>query len=124
MQSAADARRAVSEQVDLNRARRSLAGCQERFRRVEEVFSSALFSYERLQDLARFGRERRGEWPSWAATVKLGIERCRKPADGSRAAIGECWQELAEHAGASISVQATNIGQITRSAAPAEVSES
>jgi hypothetical protein len=122
--SAGEAQRAVSEQVDLNRARRSLAACQEKFRRVEEVFSGALFSYERLRELARFGRERRGEWPSWAAMVKLGIERCQKPADRVCDAIAECWQEIAEHAGSSISVQATNIGQITHPAEAAEARES
>ena len=124
LQAAAEAQRAVGEQVDMNRARRSLAGCQEKFRRVEEVFANRLFSYERLKDLARLGRERRGEWPSWAATVKVGVERCRKPADGARDALAECWQEIAERAGASISVQATNIGQIAGPADTGGVRES
>lgn len=116
---AVEAHRAVEEQVDLSRARRALAACQEKFRRVEDTFSTNLFAYERVKDLTRFGRERRGEWPAWAAMVRVGIEHCRKPAGQVRDSIIECWQEMAERGGPSISVHATNIGQIAASA-PAE----
>lgn len=123
LRSASDAHRAVGEQVDMNRARRSLVKCQEKFRRVDEVLSGSLFSYERMKDLVRFGRERRGEWPSWAATVKSAIDSCRMPADDARDAIAECWQEIAERTGTSISVQATNVGQVTGVAEGAETKE-
>lgn len=123
MEAASEAEVAVGGQVDLNQARQSLTVCQERFRRIEKVFSTNLVSYERMKDLAAFGNERRGEWPSWAATVKLGIEHCRKPLDESRNSLAECWQELAERGGGtSVSVKTTNIGQ--QITAPADAGKS
>jgi hypothetical protein len=124
LEAAKEAEAAVGEQGDLNLARRSLTACQERFRRIEKVFSTNLVSYERMKDLASFGSERRGEWPSWVATVKLGIEHCRKPLDESRNALAECWQELAERAGGtSVSVRTTNIGQQITAPADAAAGE-
>ncbi len=106
------AERAVGHPVDLEKARHALGIAQERFRRIDEVFSSNLASYERLSDLASFGNERRGEWPSWVTSVRQSIEHCRQPLDEARNALAECWQEIAERAGAaSVSVRTTNIGQ-------------
>src|SRR5690242_13491536 len=49
--SAVQARKAVNAPMDLDRARRALTRCQERFHRVEQLFASELFSYEKLSDL-------------------------------------------------------------------------
>jgi hypothetical protein len=106
------AERAVSHPLDLDRARHELAACQERVQRMDGVFSANLVAYERMKDLASFGSERRGEWPSWVTSVKRGIEHCRQPLSGSRERLVECWQDIAERAGTtSISVRTTNIGQ-------------
>jgi hypothetical protein len=115
---AAEAHGAVGRDVDLNRARRALAVCQEKFRRIENVFSASLFSDDRRKALTRFGRERRGEWPSWAATVRLGIEHCRKPVDEVRNRIFECLNDIADRAGGT-SVSISNIAQQNTSPAGA-----
>jgi hypothetical protein len=108
---ALNARRAVGHPVDLDRARRSLTLCQERFHRIEQQFASDLVSYEKLKELARLGNERRA-WLPWASTVKQGIELCRPPLEQTSAALASCWQELAERLGTmNISMQATNVGQ-------------
>jgi hypothetical protein len=104
-------RRAVGHPVDLDRARRALTLCQERFHRIEQQFASDLVSYEKLKELARLGNERR-EWLPWAGAVKQGIEQCRQPMEQTSGALASCWQELAERLGTmSISMQATNVGQ-------------
>jgi len=106
------AERAVTHPVDLDKARHELAACQERLRRIDQVYSANVVSYERMKDLASFGSERRGEWPSWVTSVKQGIEHCRQPLEGIREKLAECWQDMAERAGTtSISVRTTNIGQ-------------
>jgi hypothetical protein len=98
--------------VDIDRARHALTGCQEKFQRVEQAFSAKLVSYESMKDLTRFGRERRGEWRSWVAAVKQGIERCRPPLQGAAEALVDCWKEIAERVGmTSVSVCTTSIGQ-------------
>jgi hypothetical protein len=108
---ALNARRAVGHPKDLDRARRSLTLCQERFHRIEQRFASELVSYEKLKELARFGNERRA-WLPWASTVKRGIEQCRSPLEQTSAALARCWQELAERAGTtSISVRNAIVGQ-------------
>jgi hypothetical protein len=119
LQAAADAQRAVAAPVDLDRARRALATCQEHLQKAEKTFASDLVSYDRQKDLTAFGSERRGEWPSWVTSVKQGIEYCRKPLEGVRRSLDECSQDIAERAGmTALSVQA--IGNIVaeRSSAP------
>jgi hypothetical protein len=118
------AERGVGHPPDLDQARRQLAECQERLQRMDRVFSENLVSYERMKDLSSFGSERRGEWPSWVATVKKGIEHCRLPLENSRARLAECWQDMAERAGTtSISVRATAIGQKIAAPQPAAEAE-
>jgi hypothetical protein len=109
--SAVEARKAVGHPIDLDRARRAMTHCQERFHRVEQLFASELVSYEKLKELARLGNERRA-WIPWASTVKLGIEQCREPIEQTSTSLAACWAELAERLGmVNISMQATNVGQ-------------
>lgn len=106
------AQKAVSAQIDLDRARRALAKCQENFHRVEQQFSTELVSYEKLKDLASLGSTRGGEWVHWANSMKHGIEQCRGPLEETANALTACWQELAERVGTTnISVSTRNIGQ-------------
>jgi hypothetical protein len=108
---ALNARKALGHPPDLDRARRALTLCQERFHRIEQQFASDLVSYEMLKELARLGNERRA-WLPWASAVKQGIEQCRQPLEQTSTALASCWQELAERLGTmNISVQATNVGQ-------------
>jgi hypothetical protein len=111
----ADARegqQATTHPVDLDRARRALTTCQERFNRISQRFSSDLVCYERIAELTRFGRKRGGEWRAWAASVKQALDRCQQPLYALSQTLFRCWQEIAERVGmTSVSVQATNIGQ-------------
>jgi hypothetical protein len=108
---ALNARKALGHPPDLDRARRALTLCQERFHRVEQQFASDLVSYEKLTELARLSNERRA-WLPWTSTVKQGIEQCRRPLAEVSRTLARCWLEIAEHAGAtSVSVRTTNIGQ-------------
>jgi len=93
---ALSARPALDHPPDLDRARRELTLCRERFRHLEKDFASGLASSGKLEELASLGHERGGEWRSWGAAVKLGIEHCRDPLEESSKALAECWQELAE----------------------------
>lgn len=109
--SAVQARKAIGYPVDLERARRALTLCQERFHRVEQLFATELVSYEKLTELARLGSERRA-WIPWTSTVKLGIEQCRQPIEQTSRALAACWGELAERLGmVNITMRATNVGQ-------------
>lgn len=104
---AVQARKAVSAPTDLDRSRRALTRCQERFHRVEQLFAAELASYEKLTDLTRLGNERRA-WQPWADMVKVGIEHCREPMEQASRALAACWGELAERLGMlNISVKAT-----------------
>jgi len=108
---AVQARQAVTNHPDLDRARKFLAICQERFNQFERDFPTLLSSYKQLTELARLAIER-PEWTHWAASMKQGIEDCREPMAAVRMAIAACWQELAERVGMnSVSVNNTSIGQ-------------
>jgi len=116
--SAMHARKAAGHPTDLDRARRTVTLCQERFHRIEQQFSSDLVSYEKLKELARLGNARRA-WSPWASAVKHGIEQCREPLEAVSLALASCWQEIAERVGAlNVSVHATNIGQQIAAAVP------
>jgi hypothetical protein len=104
--------KAVAPPIDLDKARQALSMCQEKFPRIERVFSENLLLYERVKDLTSFGSERRGEWLSWVTSVKQGIDHCRQPIENAGQALAACWQEIAERVGmTSVSVRTTNIGQ-------------
>jgi hypothetical protein len=106
------AEKAVGSPLDLDRARRALAKCQENFHRVEQQFANELVSYEKLKNLASLGNERGGEWKAWAGGMKDAIEQGRQPLEETSKALAACWQELAERLGmTNVSVNATNIGQ-------------
>jgi len=109
---ALNAQRGVAPPMDLDRARRALGTCQERILDIEKQFSNDLASYEKLWELVRLGNERGDEWLAWAGGMKQGIEECRQPLEDLSRTVARCWQEIAEHAGAtSVSVRTTNIGQ-------------
>jgi hypothetical protein len=106
---ALNARKAVGHPLDLDRARRALTICQERFHRIEQQFAGDLVSYEKLKELARLGNARRA-WLPWSSTVKQGIEQCQTPREQTSAALAACWQELVEHSGTT-SISVKNTGQ-------------
>jgi hypothetical protein len=112
LEQADQGQRAVGHPTDLDAARGALAGCQDRFHRIEQVFGANFLSYDRINELTKFGGERGGEWPSWVTTVKQGIEHCKGPLDRAGTALAECWEEMAGRAGlTTISVCTTNIAQ-------------
>jgi chromosome segregation ATPase len=112
IQAAGEAQQAAGYPLDMEQARRALTQCQEQFHKFEQSFNANLVSYERMKDLMTFGRERRGEWPSWVASVKQGIDQCKEPVEEASRHLAECWEELAERAGImSVSLKTTNIGQ-------------
>ena len=117
------AERAVAAPLDLERARQSLAKCQEGFRQVEQQYANDLVSYEKVKQLVILASERGGEWKPWAGSMKDAVQECREPLEQVAKALVACWNELAERLGmTNVSVNATNIGQqIT--ATPAQVSD-
>jgi hypothetical protein len=58
----ADGEQAVGNAPDMYRARRALTAFQEHLNRLAQQFSCELVSYERINELTRFGRRRGGEW--------------------------------------------------------------
>jgi hypothetical protein len=104
------AEKAVGAPMDMDRARRALAACQENFHRLQQQFSNELVSYERLKDLASLGSDRGGEWKPWAVSMKDAIEQGRPPLEETSKALAACWQELVEHSGTT-SISVTTTGQ-------------
>jgi cyanate lyase len=106
---------AVGQSLDLDRARRALITCQERFHRFAAEFSHDLASCERMADLASVARERGRDWASWVKVVKQGLAQCQALVEEGREALFLCWQDLSERLGtASVSVRNTSIGQLAK----------
>lgn len=102
-----------SEQdFDGNLARQALVSCQDQFNRQMHRFLFDLVSYEKVSQLLRLGRERGGEWQTWAKGIKMELESCQQHLYLTNQALFRCWVEIAECVGmTSVSVRATNIGQ-------------
>ena len=92
----ADAVRAVSYPLDLERAYQALIVSQDRFHLIRHGFYNELISYENLSVLSAFASERAGEWPGWIAMVKSGLEDCREAMEKVDRSLAESWQEVAE----------------------------
>jgi hypothetical protein len=102
----------LDQRIDVERSRRELTNCQERFNRIAHRFSSDLLSYERIAELKRLGRQRQGEWLAWAKSVKQALDACKQPLYDVSQTLFSCWQEMTARPGLiSLSVQATNVGQ-------------
>jgi hypothetical protein len=104
------AEKTVELPLDLDRARRALARCQDNFLRVERQFSNDLVSYEKLKNLTSLGVDRGGEWKAWTGSMKDAIEQARQPIEETSRALAACWQELVEHNGTT-SISLVNTGQ-------------
>lgn len=100
------------DEFDANVARQALVVCQGLFNQQMHRFLVDLVSYERVAQLLQFGRERGGEWQTWAKGIKLELESCQQHLFLTSQVLFRCWVELAEWIGmTSISVRATNVGQ-------------
>jgi hypothetical protein len=109
---AADTRTALGPPLNFDQVRRLMTTCHERFNDLSQRFVSELLAYERIDELKQLGRERRGGWQAWSDEVTRSIGRCREPWHEANQALFLCWREIAERVGmASVSVQATSIGQ-------------
>jgi hypothetical protein len=116
LQSAEGGYRSALPPVDLDRARRELTACHESYIRLSRRFKDDLTRYERVADLAGIGRRRGRAWGLWAFNVKSGLDRCQQPLFDVDEALLACWREIGERVGmTSVSVQATNIGQVMTS---------
>lgn len=114
--------RALAGQQDLHCARRQLTICQDRYNRITHKFSLDLVAYERIAEINRLGRERGGEWRTWASSVKTSLDACQQPLYDVNQALFHCWQEIADRVSTtSISVQATSIGQQVKVSENAEL---
>ena len=103
---------AVIPTLQLDEARRALTACHERFYQIQHHYASDLTCYERIAELHRFGRERKGAWQRWTSDVKAALDRCQTPLYNLDHTLLHCWHEITERAGLlSVSVQTTSIGQ-------------
>jgi hypothetical protein len=120
---AREAANAIAENAqELNQVRRSLTVSQQGFSRLDDGLAE-FNSYDRIAELVKFGRGRRGEWWGWVKSVREAGVQCERPRREVRDALVQCWHELADRSGAtSVSVRTTNIGQ--QIAAGSELKES
>jgi hypothetical protein len=97
---------------DANLARQALVVCQDLFNRQMHRFLVDLVSYEKVAQLLKLGRERGGEWQTWAKGIRMELESCQQHLFLTSQVLFRCWVELAEWIGmTSISVRTTNVGQ-------------
>lgn len=97
---------------DAHLARQALVACHGLFNQQMQRFLVDLVSYDKVAQLLQFGRERGGEWQTWAKSIKMELENCQQHLFLTSQVLFGCWVELAEWIGiTSISVRATTVGQ-------------
>jgi hypothetical protein len=92
---ASAAREALASKADTDTALRWLAACHERVNQLSGGVWGGPVSYETYSQLGRLAREHGGEWPSWLAMLRLGLESCGPPIHAVQAALLESWREAA-----------------------------
>jgi hypothetical protein len=106
------AREAVGHPPDFHKGRIALGEAHARFIQLEYRFFDEAVSFATIDGLARFGRQRGGEWLSWSRGVLNGLDACRGPLRAMDETVMRAWQELSERLGpGSLQVLTTNIGQ-------------
>lgn len=109
---ALEGQQAAAYPADIERARWSLVGSQKSLNMIADKLWSDLLTYERISEIVRFGRERRGEWLVWSGSIKSALDACREPLHNVNQSLFLCWQEITEHMGTtSVSVKTTSVGQ-------------
>jgi hypothetical protein len=117
---AGEAKLAAGYPLDLEKARRALVVCQEKFDQARASFEAHLASDERLDNLAelkefkaKYPNEAEAkQWGKWVTSVLSGLKCCRTALQEAQVALTRCWQELAEKIGlSSVSVQTRVVGQ-------------
>jgi len=112
LNAATEAYQAVAPRFDREAACRALEQSHTRFQQVLQHCAAELWRYERLDELLRLGRTRRGEWEAWAQSVKEVLEGCPPQLFEINQMLFRCWAELAERVSlGALNVQANNIGQ-------------
>jgi hypothetical protein len=110
-QEAVTARLAIGHRQDFSRARAALFALSTALIRAKYGFFGEALHVDTLAGLRRFGRERRGEWLSWAGGVADALEACRPCFRAADEALALAWTELAERLATSgIMLSNTTIG--------------
>lgn len=104
---------AAAASGDVETARRALGECGDGLQHAWQHGAAELWRYERLDELLRLGRTRRGEWQPWTHSVKEALEGCQPQLFEINELLQRCWAELTERAGLrTVNVQTGNIGQL------------
>src|SRR5581483_956308 len=75
---AVEAQRAVGYPINLDRTRRALAVCHERFNQLVRDLPNTIMPYERNEALMQLVREHGGDWLDWAQTVVQVLQNCEQ----------------------------------------------
>jgi|SRR5215469_1130988 len=111
IEAAAEARRAVTPPVNLDRAWRMLKTSQEAVNLILRESLPDMTSYE-MQNNLRTLRAEHPDWAGWVDTQLSHLEQLQPLLNEVSDGFLACWQEIAERVGMkNISVQANSVGQ-------------
>jgi len=97
----------------IEKARRALVVCHDRYDRAVRLIATELLSYERVADLTSLGRERGGKWAAWVVAVKEALDRCQPVVFDVNRALLRSWERVADQAaGSRQGVRVTAIGEV------------
>ncbi len=85
--------------ADLEGVRDGLTAIQERIQRILRTLVCEVDHGEAIGELIDFGRQRRGEWLPWTASVRNSVTACKMPLMDVSQALAQCWQDLTERIG-------------------------
>ena len=95
-------RQAAGYPCDSEGLRQALASCQAEALHAARELTSEMASCERVGELFALERERGGEWASWARSLRGAVDQCQSLSHDVNEALFECWNQMAERAGATL----------------------
>jgi hypothetical protein len=113
------ARDAVQHPADWYRARTALGVANALLIKLEYRFHANVATFEMLDGLTCFGRQRGGEWNGWCTSAVTAVQSCREPLHALNETELRAWQELSERLSSTpLEVRIANIEQYVSRVGP------
>jgi hypothetical protein len=101
----------AAQSGDLQTARRALGQGHTEWLIFSNSFHTRLYTYERSDDLVRFGRTNKTKWKRWTHIIQSGLNQCQAKKLQIESSLLAAWRACCESlVGSPVTIQAISIG--------------
>lgn len=102
----------TAQSGDIQTVRRALYQGHLEWLKFSNSFHTRLYTYERNDDLVRFGRTNKAKWKRWTRIIQNGLNQCQTKILQIESNLLAAWRACSESpTGSPVTIQAISIGQ-------------